>query len=110
MRKRSLFDIYLSGPMTGLVDLNRPTFYKATKALRKKGYSVVNPPELDKNEPQRSWEGCLRRDIKWLVKCRAVATLPHWTKSRGANLEIYIAKVLKFPVHPVAYYLSKRRK
>lgn len=103
-------DIYLSGPMTGLPDFNRPAFYRATKALRKKGYTVVNPPELDANEPQRSWIGCLRRDIKHLVKCKAIATLPGWKKSRGANLEIYIGRALSFPVHPVSYYMKGRLK
>jgi hypothetical protein len=101
-------DIYLSGPMTGLPDLNRPAFYKATVALRKKGYSVINPPELDAGEPQRSWEGCLRRDIKYLVKCKAIATLRGHMASRGARLEIYIGKALSFPIHPVAYFLKRR--
>lgn len=97
--------LYLSGPMTGLPNLNREAFNKAAKALRTKGYKVVNPPELDRNEPQRSWEGCLRRDIKHLMECEIVATLPRWTKSKGANLEIYIAKMLKYKIHPVNYYL-----
>jgi hypothetical protein len=103
-------DLYLSGPMTGVVNLNRPAFMKAAKALRKRGYTVVNPPELDYHEPQRSWEGCLRRDIGHLLKCKNVATLPRWTKSRGANLEVHIAKALKFAVHPVKYYLKRRIK
>lgn len=97
--------LYLSGPMSFLPDLNRPAFNKAAKALRRKGYRVVNPPELDRNEPQRSWEGCLRRDIAYLLKCNSVATLPNWKKSRGANLEIYIAKALKYSIHPVRFYL-----
>src|ERR1700685_4638874 len=104
------FDLYISGGMSGLPDLNRPAFAKAAKALRKKGYRCISPPELDKNEPQRSWEGCLRRDIKKEMNCKAIATLPGWTKSRGANLEIYIAKALKMPVKSVKYYMKYRRK
>lgn len=107
---KTVFDLYLSGPMTGVPDLNRPAFTKAAKALRKKGYSVVNPPELDKNDPQRSWEGCLRRDISHEMKCKAIATLPRWKKSRGANLEIYIGKSLKLPIHPVSHYLKRRKR
>lgn len=107
---KKVFDLYLSGPMTGLVDLNRPAFSKAAKALRKKGYSLISPPELDRNEPQRSWEGCLRRDIKKEMLCHGVATLPGWKKSQGANLEIYIAKALGMPVHPVCYYLKGRKR
>jgi Domain of unknown function (DUF4406) len=100
--------LYLSGPMTGLLDLNRPAFNKAAKLLRSKGYKVINPPELDKDEPQRSWEGCLRRDIRHLMSCDLIATLPGWKKSKGANLEIYIGKALSIPIHPVKYY--RRRK
>ena len=97
--------IYVSGPMTGVPGLNRPAFNRAAKMLRKKGYKVINPPELDRNEPRRSWEGCLQRDITYLMQCDKVATLPRWNKSRGAKLEIYIAKMLKYPVHPVRHYL-----
>jgi len=108
--KKKLYDLYLSGPMTGVIDLNRPAFAKAAKALRKKGYSVISPPELDKNEPQRSWEGCLRRDISHLMKCKSIATLPRWKKSKGATLEVYIAKALKYPVKPINYYAHRRKK
>ena len=97
--------LYLSGPMTGIKDLNIPAFNKAAKQLRAAGFVVINPPELDRIERKDTWEGCLRRDLKYVVTCDAVATLPRWTKSRGANLEIYVAKALSMPVHKVAYWL-----
>lgn len=100
--------LYLSGPMTGVKDLNKPLFNHYTKLLRKKGYKVINPPELDKDNPQRTWEGCLRRDITELMKCDKIATLARWTKSRGASLEVYIGKALKYKVKPVAYFLQRR--
>lgn len=101
--------LYLSGPMTGVPDLNRPVFNKAAKALRQKGYKVINPPELDKHSPQRSWEGCLRRDIIELFKCHKIALLGGWKKSKGASLEVYIGKALKYEIKPLAYWLKKRR-
>ncbi len=101
--------IYLSGPMTGLPNLNRAAFYKAADALRKSDYIVVNPPELDMDEPQSRWEDCLRRDIKHLMYCDSIATLSKWKKSRGARLEVYIGKALGFPVHPVSFYLRKSK-
>jgi hypothetical protein len=100
--KRKL--LYLSGPMSGLPNLNREAFNEAAKLLRKKGYKVINPPELDRYNPQRSWEGCLRRDITELMACDKIATLPGWKKSRGATLEVYIGKALKYKIHPVRYY------
>ncbi len=100
--------LYLSGPMTGIKDHNVPAFDRAATALRAAGYRVVNPPELDMRQPQRSWEGCLRRDISYEMACDAIATLPGWKKSRGANLEIYIGKQIKMPVHTVQYYLEMK--
>jgi hypothetical protein len=100
--------IYVSGPMTGIKDNNVPAFNDAAKKLRQKGFKVVNPADLDKGEPCRTWEACLRRDIKWLVTCHEIATLPGWKKSKGANLEIHIGKSLSFPIHTVTYYLRKR--
>ncbi len=100
--------LYLSGPMTGIKELNKPRFELAAKKLRRKGYKVINPHDLDKNEPRRSWEECLRRDIRHEMHCRAIATLPGWKKSRGATLEIYIGKAIKYPIHPVDYWLKRR--
>ncbi len=97
--------LYVSGGMTGLKDNNVPAFNKASKALRKKGYKIISPPELDRVSKHRTWEGYLRRDIGFLVTCDGVATLNGWKKSRGANLEVYIAKALSMEVHPVNYYL-----
>lgn len=102
--------LYLSGPMTGIKDLNEPLFTKQAKRLRQRGYKVINPPELDKITRMRTWEGCLRRDLTYVVKCDEIATLPNWKKSRGATLEIHVARALSMAVHPVNYYLKKKRR
>ncbi len=102
--------IYVSGPMTNYPLNNVPAFNKATKQLRKKGYKVVNPAELGKEESCRTWEQCLRRDIRHLTTCTDIATLPGYKRSRGATLEIHIGRALSFKVHPLRYYLEKRRK
>jgi hypothetical protein len=101
--------LYLSGPMTGVKDLNKSAFEEAAKKLRKKGYKVINPHDLDKKEPKRSWEDCLRRDIRYEMGCSAIANLPRWRQSRGALLENYIGKALKYPSHPVHYWLKRRK-
>lgn len=102
--------LYVSGPMTGLPNNNVLAFNKATKKLRKKGFKVVNPAELDSGEPCRTWVACLRRDLKWLVTCDMIATLPGWKKSKGATLEVHVGKQLSFPIHSVGYYLKRRNK
>lgn len=41
-----------------------------------------------------TWSECMRRDIKALMDCDTVATLPGWQDSRGASLEVHIGKEL----------------
>jgi len=101
--------LYLSGPMTGIKNLNVPAFAKAAKQLRSKGFVVINPPELDRIQRADTWEECLRRDLRYVVDCDAIATLPRWTKSRGANLEVYVGRALSMPIHTVEYFLAKGR-
>lgn len=90
--------IYLSGPMTGLPDFNRPAFDRAAKSLREKGYEIWSPAEaFDRNVlmPRAHY---MREDIKALLQCDTVMMLPNWEQSRGARLEYEIAKELELPV------------
>jgi hypothetical protein len=96
--------LYISGPMTGKPHKNYKAFFFAALALRDRGCAVVNPWELDVMDVKDTWEECLRRDIVALMTCTGVATLPGWKKSRGALLEVYIAKALKWPVHSLKYW------
>lgn len=102
--------IYLSGPMTGIPELNKPAFNSMAKKLRTLGYMVVNPAELDSKEACNTWEECLKRDLRVLTRCDAIATLPGWKKSRGANLEIFVAKALSYPVRSAESYLKRRKR
>lgn len=82
--------IYLSGPMTGLPDLNFPAFNTEAARLRGNGYEVVNPAELNP-EHQKSWEDCLRADLRDMLTCDVLALLPAWQTSKGAHLEVHVA-------------------
>lgn len=84
--------IYLSGPMTNMLDLNFPLFHTTAASLREAGHTVINPAEL--NPDPGTWSECMRRDIKALMDCDTVATLPGWQDSRGASLEVHIGKAL----------------
>lgn len=87
--------IYISGPMTGKPELNFPAFHAAAAKLRALGYEVINPAELDLLDKQKlTWQEYMRRDIKVLVDCDAIALLPGWEKSKGARAEKYIADLL----------------
>lgn len=82
--------IYLSGPMTGLRDLNFPSFHREAKRIRALGHQVVNPAEID-HAPNASWNDCMRRDLAELLTCDTLALLPGWHSSAGAHLEMHIA-------------------
>lgn len=92
--------LYVSGPMTGHPDLNFPAFHAAAERLRRKGYAVVNPADLNP-DPAAEWRACMRADIKALVDCDGIAMLPGWEKSKGARLERFIAEELKLSIGTV---------
>ena len=82
--------IYLSGPMTGLPELNFPAFHAHAAELRERGHDVVNPAEITL-DPAATWEQCMRADLAALATCDAIAMMPGWHTSRGAQLELHIA-------------------
>jgi len=90
--------VYLSGPMAGLPDHNFPAFHKWAKALREAGYEVINPAEINADHDGKTWEDCLRNDVKELCGCDAIALMPGWEKSKGENLELHIAHRLGLEV------------
>ena len=96
--------LYLSGPMTWFPDYNRPAFAAATALLRDAGYHVVSPAEAPL-AADASWQSYLKRDLKLMLDCTAIAYLEDWADSRGATLEISTARALGMRVNPVQYYL-----
>ena len=100
--------IYISGPMTGHVDFNYPSFFKAEERLRAIGCSVVNPAAYGGAvQTGLSYEGLLKRDIRLLLDCTGVASLPDWEQSKGARLEHHVAKVCRIEIHTVDEWFNK---
>jgi len=114
--------VYLAGPMTGIKGFNIPAFDAMALRLRKAGFEVVSPAELD-NPTIRSislgsadgaiatlethgatWGDFLARDIELIADdgIEAVVVLPGWEKSRGARLETFVANALcGLPIYTV---------
>lgn len=86
---------YLSGPISGQVDLNRPAFAEAQAALEAVGYEVVNP--FDVAGEETDWERCMELDLAALETCDIMAQLDHWPQSRGARIENHKAYRLSIP-------------
>jgi len=86
--------------MTGYPEFNFPTFHAATSRLRAMGYEVVNPAELDAEldgfnptcDRPHSLAHYMRRDLPAVLSCDAVAVLPGWRESKGACLEVHVAR------------------
>ncbi|MCM8532481.1 MAG: DUF4406 domain-containing protein [Lentisphaeraceae bacterium] len=82
--------IYISGPMTGLPEFNRPLFNKVEKELKAVGFNnITNPAQPPKQESRRD---NMRQDIKALCECDLLVTLPNWRQSKGATLEVQVAQ------------------
>lgn len=85
--------IYIAGPMTGIENYNFPEFNKAAEKFIALGYIVENPADhgvVDGAE----WQDYLSYDISRLGLCGVIYMLDGWKKSKGANLEFYIANTI----------------
>lgn len=89
--------LYLAGPMTGFEDFNFPAFNAMAADLRAHGYIVENPAEHGVVE-DADWADYLAYDLTRLGLCGMVAVLPGWENSKGARLEVHIARELGMPV------------
>ncbi|MDR3736081.1 MAG: DUF4406 domain-containing protein [Acidobacteriaceae bacterium] len=107
--------IYIAGPMRGIAEFNFPAFNAAAEKLRDDGHSVFNPAERDNERlgvdiSQGNDKGCetiaavqhgfnlreaLADDLAYICRhADAVAMLPGWEKSKGANAELATARAL----------------
>ncbi|WP_345956747.1 DUF4406 domain-containing protein [Pseudomonas fulva] len=83
--------VYIAGPMTGLPEFNFPAFHAMAATMRAEGWHVENPAEHG-HVNGAEWADYLRFDIGRLSTCEAMMLLPGWSRSRGARLEVHIAK------------------
>ncbi|MFA5379716.1 MAG: DUF4406 domain-containing protein [Dehalococcoidia bacterium] len=84
--------VYISGPMKGKIDLNRPAFDKAERLLAELGYEPVNPHKLSParragESEDAYYERCLEIDLAALLGCDMIYFLGGWMQSKGAVRE-----------------------
>jgi len=97
--------IYISGPISlggscteEEVIAFTAIFTQWAKSLRHVGHTVINPCEVPQ---QDSWEAYMRYGMRAVANCDRVVALPRWEESRGARLEIFVARELGIPVTEV---------
>lgn len=100
------YDIFLSGPMSLHEDFNHPLFHEAAAALRKMGYTVFSPAEIDGGGVDKPRTYYLRVCFVALTRCKALVSLPRWSRSDGAWLERQMAKQLDMPTWNLSTFLK----
>ena len=96
--------VYISGKITGDADYKQK-FKNAQNILESAGFEVFNPAELE--EPGKSWEWYMKRDVKELMDCDAIYLLKDWEDSEGARLEYYIAQKLEMKIFREVKYFER---
>lgn len=81
------------------INANLQRFEDARLDLIAKGHDVFSPPYHipDNGRPSTGylgWVEYMRKDIAELLTCDAIYPLPGWEESRGARLEMHIAREL----------------
>jgi hypothetical protein len=104
---------YLAGAMRGYKDFNFPAFHKAAAMLRAEGHEVFSPADndiskhgedlfksADGSEAEIKSKGFSKRrafydDTRYIcLEAEAIALLPGWENSAGAQAEWALAKAL----------------
>lgn len=91
--------------MRGIEDFNFPAFRAAATWLRSLGYEVVDPSEKGVIDGW-TWEQYLKHDLREILDCDGVATMPESGNSKGSWLETTVALHLGMPVREVGHWAS----
>jgi len=91
--------VYISGPITGIPELNKPAFMKAENELRSLGYNPINPFNVSVVSKHKYWHDYMREDIKALMDVDCVLAIDGWGNSNGAVEEIRICNNIGIPVY-----------
>lgn len=107
-----MMKIYIAGPMSGMEDWNFPAFFEAERQLKELGHEPINPAHNDgetveealksagsPERPNNSWAYYMRRDLPSVMGAEAICVLPGWQNSKGASLEVQVAKAIGLPLY-----------
>jgi len=96
--------IYISGPMTGLVDENKPVFNALAITLRNMGYTVINPAESEATSATHvpfyiTYMQNILGDILDIINTGVthIITLDDYALSLGARAELHTAHTMGIP-------------
>lgn len=90
--------IYISGPMTGIKDFNKPEFIKAESRLFGCGHDVFSPARLPQSK-DITYAQYMDIDLAMIRACNAIHMLKGWESSKGAKFELDYAIMLGLQVN-----------
>jgi hypothetical protein len=107
---KRLASTYVSGPMTGLPEMNTPEFFRQEERWAALGWRVLNParfnPDFERvqdgnlikpgSEESRAF--CIWHDLEAVRETDAITIMGGWEKSIGARDEIFLARSLRHPI------------
>lgn len=108
--------VYISGGMSGIKDLNRGEFKKASDLLKSMEIAHVNPIDvgesieksISEHTKEEQYSFFMKADIIELMKCNAIYLLNGWEKSKGATMEKTIADFFKMEIINEGDYICKK--
>lgn len=85
--------VYIAGPITGLDWKEvKAKFGNAQRILEECGYEVENP--CDHQIENGTWESYMKQGLHAMLDCDGVLALEGWEHSRGAQIEVRLAREL----------------
>lgn len=103
-KKREI--VYISGPMRGVPEWNRPLFDRVTAQFRAEGHSVLNPAEWAEHNGW-AFNEYLSRDLHMMMGQKYISSIImipglgpgikrlDWRESEGACVELFCAVTVK---------------
>ena len=85
--------VYIAGKISGMEEEAFGLFVQAEILLIKKGYEVVNPMKLP-HKHDKTWESYMKECLTEMMKCDLIYPLPNWNESKGAKIEMELAREL----------------
>ena len=91
-----MMKVYISGPMTGIEDFNRPAFDEMERALYDAGADYVFNPAAQDRPEDWTWERHMQADLHELAGggYSYIVMLDGWQRSTGATTERHLARVI----------------
>jgi hypothetical protein len=101
--------VYISGPITGLPDNNYYEFMHAQERINAAGLDCLVPHEFFTHIDTVGFkhDDYMRVCIAEMMKADIIVTLKDWELSKGAKMEVNIAREMQMPVKHIVAFLAE---